>query len=248
VGWGEVFTSKFNSKVTFVMERGSLRSGTRFAARNLNYYPTVRELLQHHQRLLSHEPAVTTRAARIAGLNFGSLLQTTIRFRFNSTIIRSTLRAVFFNLFREHTPRPDSGFEVVVTFNAILVSTSEQTTYSLFYGHDHRADNLSGAAPELKYGSTTVVRFLSDVDNIPVSFEQESLIAAHRGAFESSNVRIHEFLNIVYLVYRFVDTNSTVIKRRTAVKRVLPAENVSASSSGSPSTTAAAVASQSGLA
>ncbi len=140
------------------MERGSLRSGTRFAARNLNYYPTVRELLQHHQRLLSHEPAVTTRAARIAGLNFGSLLQTTIGFHFNSTIIRSTLRAVFFNLFREHTPRADIGFEVVVTFNAILVSTSERTTYSLFYGHKHRADNLSGAAPELKYRSPTVVR------------------------------------------------------------------------------------------
>ena len=157
------------------MERGNLRSGTRFAARNLNYYSTVKELLEHHKRLLNPEPAITTRATRIAGLNFGSLLQTTVRFRFNSSIIKATLRAVFFNLFREHTPQSDSGFEVVVTFNAILTSTAEQNTYSIFYGHDHRADNLSGAAPELKYGSTTVVRFLSDVDNIPVSFEQEAL-------------------------------------------------------------------------
>lgn len=199
------------------MERGSLRSGTRFAARNLNYYPTVRELLEHHRRLLSHQPAITTRATRIAGLNFGSLLQTTARFRFDSTIIRSTLRAVFFNLFREHTSGPDSGFEVVVTFNAILTSSVEQNTYSIFYGHDHRADNLSGAAPELKYGATIVVRFLADVDNIPVSFEQEALIAAHRRAFENSNVRIHEFINIVYLIYRFVDTNSTVTSRPRAV-------------------------------
>ena len=130
------------------MERGNLRSGTRFAARNLNYYPTVKELLDHHKRLLSHQPAITTRATRIAGLNFGSLLQTTVRFRFDSTIIKSTLRAVFFNLFREHTPGADTGFEVVVTFNAILASSAEQNTYSLFYGHDHRADNLSGAAPE----------------------------------------------------------------------------------------------------
>jgi hypothetical protein len=196
------------------MERGNLRSGTRFAARNLNYYSSVKELLEHHKRLLNPEPAITTRATRIAGLNFGSLLQTTVRFRFNSTIIKATLRAVFFNLFREHTPNSDSGFEVVVTFNAILTSTAEQNTYSIFYGHDHRADNLSGAAPELKYGATTVVRFLADVDNIPVSFEQEALIAAHRRAFESSNVRIHEFINIVYLIYRFVDTDSTIRERR----------------------------------
>ena len=198
------------------MERGNLRSGTRFAARNLNYYPTVKELLEHHKRLLNHQPAITTRATRIAGLNFGSLLQTTVRFRFDSTIIRSTLRAVFFNLFREHTPGQDTGFEVVVTFNAILTSSAEQNTYSIFYGHDHRADNLSGAAPELKYGATTVVRFLSEVDNIPTSFEQEALIAAHRRAFENSNVRIHEFINIVYLIYRFVDTKSTVVTRRSA--------------------------------
>jgi hypothetical protein len=125
---------------------------------------------------------------------------------------------VFFNLFREHTPGADTGFEVVVTFNAILTSSAEQNTYSLFYGHDHRADNLSGAAPELKYGSTTGVRFLSDVDNIPTSFDQEALIASHRRAFESSNVRVHQFVNIVYLIYRFVDTNSTVAERKKAEK------------------------------
>ena len=56
------------------MERGNLRSATRFAARNLNYYPTVRELLEHQKRLLSHQPAITTKATQIAGLNFGSLL------------------------------------------------------------------------------------------------------------------------------------------------------------------------------
>lgn len=201
------------------MERGSLRSGSRFSARNFNHYTTVKELLAHHQRLLSHQPAITTRATRITGLNFGSLLQTTVRFRFNSSIIKATLRAVFFNLFREHIQSPDSGFEVVVTFNAILTSSVERTTYSLFYGHDHRADNVSGAAPELKYGATTTVRLLSDVDNIPVVFDQDSLIAAHRRAFENSNVRIHEFVNIVYLIYRFVDTPSTLSERSKSLKR-----------------------------
>jgi hypothetical protein len=200
------------------MERGELRSGSRFAARNFNYYTTVKELLEHHKKLLDHHPAITTRATRIAGLNFGSLLQTTVRFRFDSSIIRSTLRAVFFNLFREHTQGAESGFEVVVTFNAILTSEKEKT-FSLFYGHDHRADNRSGAAPELKYGATTVVRLLADVDTIPMSFEQQNLIDSHRRAFEDSSIKIHEFINIVYLIYRFVDTASTVTERRGGGKK-----------------------------
>ena len=98
------------------MERGTLRSGERFAARNLAYYNSEKVLLDHHKRLLSEEPAITTRATRIAGLSFGSLLQTTVRFRFDSTIIRPTLRRVFFDLFREHTLSADSGFEVVMTY------------------------------------------------------------------------------------------------------------------------------------
>ena len=197
------------------MERGTLRSGERFAARNLAYYSSEKLLLDHHQRLLAEEPAITTRATRIAGLNFGSLLQTTVRFRFDSTIIRPTLRRVFFDLFREHTLSGDSGFEVVVTFNAILTNQSDQSrpTFSVFYGHDHRAGNISGAAPELKYGTTTVVRLLSDVDNIPTEFESETLLRQHRRAFESSAVSIHKFINIVYLIYRYVDVASTVSNR-----------------------------------
>ena len=199
------------------MERGTLRSGERFAARNLAFYKSEKDLLNHHKRLLAEEPAVTTRATRIAGLNFGSLLQTTVRFRFDSSVIRSTLRRVFFDLFREHTLSGDSGFEVVVTFNAILTNQSDQNnpTYSIFYGHDHRADNISGAAPELKYGTTTLVRLLADVDNIPVDFESEELIRQHRRAFESSAVSIHKFINIVYLIYRYVDVASTVKNRGT---------------------------------
>ena len=196
------------------MERGTLRSGERFAARNYSYYPTVEELLSHHQRLLSLEPAISTRATRIAGLSVGSLLQTTVRFRFDSSVIRSTLRRVFFDLFREHTLGGDSGFEVVVTFNAVL-SHSAGPSFSLFYGHDHRASNVAGAAPELKYGSTTLVKLLSDVDNIPTDFEQAALLRSHQRAFESSSVSIHSFVNIVYLIYRYVDIR-TSSARRTA--------------------------------
>ena len=184
--------------------RGLLRSGTRYRVRNSPYYSTVRELLSHHARLLEPEPAITTRAARIEGVRIGSLLQTTVRFPVGSTVIAPTLRRIFFDLFREHTEDSNSGFEVVVTFNAILTNSTE-TEFSLFYGHDHRASNRAGAAPELKYGNTTVVRTLLDLDAIPVTFDLNELVRSHRHAFENSNVHVHSFVSIIYLIYRFVD-------------------------------------------
>jgi hypothetical protein len=204
-------------------ERGFLRSGTRFAARNNPYYFSVEELLSHHKRLLVQEPAVTTRATRIAGLNFGSLLQTTVRFRMDSSLLKSTLRTVFFDLFREHEESGTSGFEVVVTFNAILTN-QDASSFSLFYGHDHRADNVAGAAPELKFGGTTIIRTLLDLDSIPTTFDSEKLIHSHRHAFENSNVRIHSFLNVVYLIYRFIENPvvRTVVKRRRFLRDAVP--------------------------
>jgi hypothetical protein len=195
------------------MERGALRSGQRYAARNNPYYNSVQELLSHHERLLLQEPAVTTRVTRIAGLSVGSLSQTTVRFRFDSPFIRTTLRRVFFELFREHTLGSDTGFEVVTTFNAILTDDTKKT-FSLFYGHDHRAQNVAGAAPELQFGGTTIVRVLADVDSIPITFDQQTLVDNHRVAFqESSNVKIHSFVNIVYLIYRYVDVRTSTAKR-----------------------------------
>lgn len=185
-------------------ERSQLRSGARYNARNRPYYSSVSDLLSHHQRLLISEPALTTRSVRIAGLNVGSLLQTTARFTIDSTIIRPTLRNIFFDLFREHTESSNSGFEVVITFNAILTNSSE-STFSLFYGHDHRASNIAGAAPELSYGETVVVRTLLDIESVPTVFSQDELRRSHRHAFENSNVHVHSFINIVYLIYRFID-------------------------------------------
>jgi hypothetical protein len=197
------------------IERGFLRSGTRFAARNNPYYASVAELMSHHRRLTATEPAVTTRSTRIAGLKFGSLLQTTVRFRMDSSVIVSTLRTVFFDLFREHEESGSSGFEVVVTFNAILTN-QDASSFSMFYGHDHRADNVAGAAPELKFGGTTIIRTLLDLDTIPTHFDGEQLLRAHRHAFDNSNVRIHSFVNVVYLIYRFIENppQKVAVKRR----------------------------------
>ncbi len=184
-------------------DRGLLRSGARYAARNNPHYSSLSELLSHHRRLLDPAPAVTTRGVRIAGLNSGSLLQTTVRLPFGSAAAEQTLRDLFVDLLREHSESADSGFEVVVTFNAVLTNATE-TTFSLFYGQDHRASNVAGAAPELRYGTTFRVRSLLDVGSVPSSFDADELVRAHRHAFENSNVHIYAFLNVVYLVYRFI--------------------------------------------
>lgn len=136
----------------------------------------------------------------------GSLIQTTARFRFDSPLIHSTLAEVFSYYFAQShqgDSTGNSGFEVVVTFNAVLFCESTGT-YSLFYGVDHRATNDSGVAPELKYGDSIVVRNLSEVSLLPTSFDAESLVNSHRHNFESSNLRIHSLLNVVFLIYRFV--------------------------------------------
>ena len=184
------------------VERGFLRSGARFSARNNPYYSSVQELLSHHRRLLENEPAVTTRIGRVGEFNSGSLLQTTIRFRSGYQDIRSRLRLEFLDLFREHTEGPSDGFEVVVTFNAILTN-QDSTSFSIFFGHDFRAGNHTGAAPQLRYGDTILIRTLADLHLIPTSFNFEEIIHSHRAAFLSSNVRLHQILNVVYLVYRY---------------------------------------------
>ena len=90
------------------MERGTLRSGERFAARNLAFYKSEKDLLNHHKRLLAEEPAVTTRATRIAGLNFGSLLQTTVRFRFEDNPEQNDPNTKFFWLDPMRIPQGSS--------------------------------------------------------------------------------------------------------------------------------------------
>jgi hypothetical protein len=72
---------------------------------------------------------------------------------------------------------------------------------------DHRANagQTGGAAPELKYGETVIVKTLSDVKKIPSTFDFDQLVQTHRHAFENSSVYVHRFINIVYLIYRFID-------------------------------------------
>jgi len=188
-------------------ERGATRSGARFAARNFAQYTSYAELMRHHERLLYVEPAVSHRTVRIADVRGGSLIQSLVRFRFDSPLIATTLADVFSDLFLEHEERVGDGYEVVVTFNAVLTN-EDGSSFSLFYGVDHRAENDSGAAPELKYGPTLIVRTPLDVNRLPTVFDAESLIRSHRQAFADSNARIYSLVNVVYLIYRYVSTDS----------------------------------------
>ena len=181
-------------------EKGYTRSGRRFAQGNVGHYPTIRHLLAHHPRLLQREEAISNRLFRL-GANQGILSQTTLRFSVDHDNIREALLEYFARLFAEHNEGREDGFEVTVTFNAVL-SNAEGTSFSVFYGHDYRADNVPGAAPELRY-ETSIVRTIGDVARLPVTFDFERLVEAHRHAFEDSEVHVARFLNIVYLVYRF---------------------------------------------
>lgn len=182
--------------------------GARFpeARRNTPYYANFAELRRHHARLFERDPAVVTRHFRIgeATNSRGSILQTTVRLRADvePQNVRRILRAVFARLFRLQPEGSREGFEVVVTFNAVLTN-SQRTSFSVFYGHDHRAGNVSGAAPELTYGDTSVVRSLVDVAGIPVQFDFEQLAVQHRATFEESGIAVYKFINLVYLIYTY---------------------------------------------
>jgi len=191
------------------VERGATRSGGRFAAANTPHHPSIKDLLDHHKRLLHPEPVVTTRVSKIGSLKNGSLLTTTIRFPRDYPNKKIRLAEEFVELFREHSEGPESGFEVVVTFNAILTN-QDSTSFSVFFGQDFGEGNISGAAPQLRFGESVVVKTLGDVSKIPTHFDFEQLAKNHRHSFESSNVRVHSFLNVVYLVTRFFEFSTGI--------------------------------------
>ena len=185
----------------------ALRSGNRYQARNQPFYTSVRELLQHHQRLITENPAVTQQIAVIE--RSGTLIQTTVRFPVQSQIIQTSLRDVFIELLAQL--QPNQHYEVLITFNAILHNPT-LGTYSLFYGHDFRRDNQGGRARELSfYDTSTIVQNPFDVNRIPVNIDYNRLLHEHRDVFQDSGVRIHSFINIIYLVYKYIPN---VIRQR----------------------------------
>lgn len=103
-------------------ERGTLRSGARFAKRNPTYFNSEKECLEKHKRLVDEKICITTREAKIANITSGTLKQTIVRFNLEEENIVGALRKHFLSLFEEHGESETEGFEVITTFNAILKS------------------------------------------------------------------------------------------------------------------------------
>lgn len=96
------------------------RGGQIEVKKNKAYSKSLKELLKKHKRLTRQRIAVSTRESRIPKIPHGSLLTTVIRMHVSVKNKLSVLRNIFFDLFREHSESSQEGYEVVVTFNAVL--------------------------------------------------------------------------------------------------------------------------------
>jgi len=182
-------------------ERGQTRSGARFAARNLPYFSSIRQLLSHHQRLLEPGPVVSTRYVHVGK---GSLLQTCIRFRSDHSDIRGALSRILTELLQELNTE-NEGLEISVTFNAVL-SNRDSTSFSLFFGQSYGPDS-----PHSRLGLSerpVVVRNLLHVRRVPTEFNLEDLVRRFSAAFDSSDLVVAKILNVVYLVHQYRDRSS----------------------------------------
>ena len=73
------------------------------------------------------------------------------RVPFNHPGAKENLADAIRRLFSQHSEDSGfSGFEVVVTFNAVLAN-KDQTSFSVFYGADFRPDNAGGAARSFRH-------------------------------------------------------------------------------------------------
>lgn len=92
--------------------------------KNVKFHATYKALVKAHSKLFEDKIRTSFRELKLAKLSKGSLHQTTISIPAgrSSRDIAQILRDHFLELFREHSESPNSGFEVVTTFNAILTN------------------------------------------------------------------------------------------------------------------------------
>lgn len=91
--------------------------------KNKAYAKSLKELLRRHKRLTAQRVSISTRESRVPRVPYGTLLQTVVRMHVAVKNKITILRELFFDLFREHSESSREGYEVVVTFNAILENT-----------------------------------------------------------------------------------------------------------------------------
>jgi len=103
------------------------------------------------------------------------------------------------------------GFEVSVTFNAIL-SDKDSTSFSLFFGQNYGPDSPRS---RLAYSEKPlVVANLTHLRRLPTEFNLEDLVRRYSLAFDSSNLVVVRIVNIVYLVHQYTEDPKSREKRK----------------------------------
>lgn len=93
----------------------------------------------------------------------------------------------------------NEGFEVSVTFNAVL-SNRNATSFSLFFGQNY---GEGSAQSRLGFGRPVIVSSLLHLRRVPTSFDLEDLIRRYSLAFDSSDLVVANIINVVYLVHQY---------------------------------------------
>jgi len=188
-------------------ERGATRSGRRFAELNSAYCRSEAALLNRHHKLEALKAGPFQNTFKLSS-GIGDIDQTILRYSTRHPDILGDLRREFINLFKASGESARSGYEVAVTFNAVLTN-SDSSSFSIYYGQDYSSTSDHGVGARLRGSRGPIlVQSVRDVQNVPTVFDYEAVMHENRLAFQSSNVRIHRIINIVYLIYRFVQGGS----------------------------------------
>lgn len=103
--------------------RGIIERQDNSKKNNKAYAKSLKELLKRHKRLTLQRVSIRTRESKIPKLPYGTLLETVVRMHVSVKNKLTILRELFFDLFREHSESSREGYEVVITFNAVLENT-----------------------------------------------------------------------------------------------------------------------------
>ena len=104
------------------------------------------------------------------------------------------------------------SFFAAITANAILKgSFNNQPTYTVYFGQTFEKPigpaNSKPDAAKVLFGDTVYeIQNISDLDQIPNSFEPQEIIEHMNNFFKGgvSNVKVHSIINIVYVIRKLV--------------------------------------------
>lgn len=173
------------------------RSGHVAQAQNRRSFTTRQQLITAHYRLLDPRPVLTV---NYYTLRRNVVLQAVIRMPFNYADAVRYLRLKCLELLVQRQNRM-SHLEVSITFNAILHDTSADT-WNMFYGlhFQQGRGRIAGIADLMHFGAPIVIANVEDLAQIPTIFNADELHEKYQRGYDSSNVHIDTFLNVVYLI------------------------------------------------